>query len=187
MQTSNPAVTDSGGYFRGAPTADTAPANEGMAKHFDTWRTQTWRMTTLQPQTVPELDVSAARPSALLATLPKEALQDQVSTQLLAEWHGQVTEVLASAFVAELKGRHGEGVAGKEEVAVIPRDEVSPDDAELLEPGAFFSLCIAYEQSSRGRRKFTTVVFRRLPAYRREELEEARERGRRIARGLRLE
>ena len=121
------------------------------------------------------------------ATPPKDFRQEQVSTQLLAEWHGQVTQVLASSFVAELKGRHGEGVAGKEEIAVIPRDEVNPDDAELLEPGAFFSLCIAYEQSSRGRRKFTTVVFRRLPGYRREELEEARERGHQIARGLRLE
>lgn len=186
MATSNLAVADSEGYFRSAPTADAAPAHEGMARRFNTWGTQSWR-TSRRLQAVPELDISAARPSVPPATLPKDSLQEQVSTQLLAEWHGQVTEVLASSFVAELKGRHGEGVAGKEEVAVIPRDEVSPDDAELLEPGAFFSLCIAYEQSSRGRRKFTTVVFRRLPAYRREELEEARERGRQIARGLRLE
>jgi hypothetical protein len=187
MSTSNLAVADTGGYFRSTPTADAALANEGMDRHFNALRTQSWRTTTRRLQAVPELDISAARPSAQPTMLPKESLQEQVSTQLLAEWHGQVTEVLASSFIAELKGRHGEGVAGKEEVAVIPRDEVSPDDAELLEPGAFFSLCIAYEQSSRGRRKFTTVVFRRLPAYRREELEEARERGRQIARGLRLE
>ena len=187
MSTSNLAVADSGGYFRSAPTADAAPADEGMARHFNTWHTLGSRTKNRRLQAVPELDISAVRPSVQPTTLPKEFLQEQVSTQLLAEWHGQVTEVLASSFVAELKGRHGEGVAGKEELAVIPRDEVSPDDAELLEPGAFFSLCIAYEQSSRGRRKFTTVVFRRLPAYRREELEEARERGRQLARGLRLE
>ena len=181
MQTAHLAATDSREYFRSATTADAAPVSDDMVRRFR--RTQSSPTT----QAVPELNISVAHPSPPPATRPQESLVEQVSTQLLAEWHGQVTEVLASSFVAELKGRHGEGVAGKEEVAVIPRDEVSPDDVELLEPGAFFSLCIAYEQSSRGRRKFTTVVFRRLPAYRREELEEARERGRQIARGLRLE
>jgi len=187
MSTSNFAVSDSDRYFQGATTADAAPDHADMGRYLNAWPTQSWRTTNRRLQTVPEVDTSAALPSAPPATLPNEFRQEQISTQLLAEWHGQVTEVLGSSFVAELTGRHGEGVAGKEEIAVIPRDEVNPDDAELLVPGAFFSLCIAYEQSSRGRRKFTFVVFRRLPAYRREELQEARDRGRQIARGLRLE
>ena len=68
-----------------------------------------------------------------------------VSSQLLAEWHGQVVTVLDDAFTAQLKGAYGQGVAGKEDEAVIPIEDVRENDLELLEPGAFFRLCISYE------------------------------------------
>jgi hypothetical protein len=136
---------------------------------------------------VPEVDVSSERPTVVSTTLARGATRGQTTSQLLAEWHGQVTEVLSSTFSAQLRGRHGEGVIGKEEVAVIPIGELREDDISLLEPGAFFSLSVSYEISLRGRRKFTEVVFRRLPAYRREELELAQSRGRELARALHLE
>lgn len=110
------------------------------------------------------------------------------TSHLLAEWHGQVTEILADVFKAELRGTHGLGVVGKLEEALIPTDDVQPADVDLFVDGAFFRLCISYEVSATGvRRRCTTVVFRRLPAYRREELEDARRVGQEIARGLRLE
>ena len=110
------------------------------------------------------------------------------TVQMLAEWHGQVLEIFDNAFVAELRGKHGDGVAGKQEEALIPLEEIQEADKELLEEGAFFRLCISYWHSSTGtRRRFTEIVFRRMPAYRREELEAAEHRGREIARGLRLE
>ena len=112
----------------------------------------------------------------------------QVASQLLAEWHGQVVTVMDDAFTAQLRGAYGQGVAGKEDEAVIPIEDVRESDLELLEPGAFFRLCISYETAAqRPKRRFTEVVFRRMPAYRREDLEDARERGQEIARGLRLE
>lgn len=141
-----------------------------------------WTYPSAENDLLTDLHVSHA-PSTGSAGPPR----GQVASQLLAEWHGQVTEVLATTFAAQLKGRHGAGVFGKEDIAIIPRAEVRPDDEELLVPGAFFSLCVSYEVSRRGRRRFTEVVFRRLPAYRREELEQAEARGREIARGLRLE
>ena len=121
-------------------------------------------------------------------TKSSSTVSNRVASLLLAEWHGQVTEILENSFVAQLKGRHGEGVAGKNEEAIIPFDDVRTSDKYLVEAGAFFSLCVSYEVSPGGtRRRFTEVVFRRMPSYRREELEYARERGRELARGLRLE
>jgi hypothetical protein len=109
--------------------------------------------------------------------------------QVVAEWHGMVTELLESNFVAELQGILGVGVRGAIEEAVIPIDEVREEDRGLLEPGAFFRLCVnnAIRSDGKTRRRFTDVVFRRLPAYRRDELEEAAERGRAIARAIRVE
>ena len=110
------------------------------------------------------------------------------TSQLLAEWHGQVTAIYEDSFSAELKGRHGEGVIGSEEEAVIPLEDIRSDDRALVRIGAFFSLCVCYGLSVGGqRRRFTDVVFRRLPAYILEELEQARERARELVRGLRLE
>lgn len=117
-----------------------------------------------------------------------EGDNNRETSHLLAEWHGQVTEILGDVFKAELRGTHGVGVVGKQEEALIPIDDVQPDDIDLFVDGAFFRLCISYEVSATGvRRRCTTVVFRRLPAYRREELEDARRVGQEIARGLRLE
>lgn len=114
--------------------------------------------------------------------------RDRTSTsQLIAEWHGQVTELEDDHFYAELKGLHGEGVAGSNEEAVIPISDLRPDDKFLLTEGAFFRLCISYEiQSSGNRRRYTEVIFRRLPVFRRKELEEAKHRAQNLSRALRL-
>ena len=168
-------------FFGGRPSTESAAE---WAARF------AWSRTAQKYRTYPvaEGDISSdVRASEKPSTRGANPIFGQAVSQLLAEWHGQVTEVNATTFFAQLKGRHGDGVIGQENVAVIPRDEVRPDDEELLMPGAFFSLCVSYEISRKGRRRYTEVVFRRLPAYRREELEQAAVRGREIARGLRLE
>lgn len=137
------------------------------------------RITTQRDTAVQGKDSSAA---------PTYEKPERATSQLLAEWRGQVSAIFDDAFSAELKGRHGEGVIGSEEEALIPLDDVRSDDRDLVRPGAFFSLCVCYESSVDGqRRRFTDVVFRRLPAYRLEELELARDRARELVRGLRLE
>ena len=111
-----------------------------------------------------------------------------VAHQALAEWQGMVTEVGETHFVAELQGKIGQGVSGSIEEARIPVDEVSPEDRELLRPGAFFRLCITRELTPHGSsRRYTQVVFRRMPAYRREDLEAARAEARELVRELRVE
>lgn len=104
-----------------------------------------------------------------------------------AEWYGQVISVHDDYFVAELRGKHGIGVHGSLEEADIPLDEVSDSDKDLLVEGAFFSLCVGYEIKGQTRKRMTQVTFRRLPAYRRDEIEQARARASELVRALRVE
>lgn len=109
-------------------------------------------------------------------------------SEIVAEWHGQVTKVLPDSFLAELKGVVGQDVGGSLEEAEIPTDEVRDDDTDLVRVGAFFRLCISYELATTGtRRRFTEVIFRRLPAYRREELDQAATEAADILRAIRVE
>lgn len=111
-------------------------------------------------------------------------------TEVLAEWSGYVTEIMPGglAFAASLTGVRGNGVQGEEDDAIIPIEDVSEWDRELLHPGSFFRLCVNHEVTSSGQpRRYTQVIFRRLPAYRQQDLDSAVEKGRELARGLRVE
>lgn len=109
-------------------------------------------------------------------------------SELVAEWQGVVTEIEDEDFIAQMRGTFGAGVAGNLEEALIPINDVNPGDIDLLKPGAFFRLCISYEIAPAGsRRRYTEVIFRRLPAYRREELEAARSKAADLVRDLRVE
>ena len=125
-------------------------------------------------------------------TLPLARSENTVSstTELLAEWSGCVNSIHEGgvSFSATLTGIVGEGVAGFEEDATIPIDDVSEWDKELLYPGNFFRLCVVHEIQATGQpRRYTQVVFRRLPAYRRHDLEKAAELGHAISQNLRVE
>ena len=73
------------------------------------------------------------------------------------------------------------------EEAQIPRDEVRQDDRDLLREGAFFRLCVNWELVNGSRRRVTDIVFRRMPAYRRDELEDARKAAVDLFHALRVE
>jgi hypothetical protein len=110
--------------------------------------------------------------------------------EVLAEWNGCVAAVddAGHSFTATLIGVSGEGVKGEEEEATIPVADVSEWDNDLLRPGNFFRLCVIYEILPSGQpRRYTQVVFRRLPAYRQHDLDRAMERGRELAVRLRVE
>jgi hypothetical protein len=141
------------------------------------------------------LDTSMDGPKAtptlpLLRSTDAGILRGAPSVELLAEWNGCVTSVKTAGhyFSATLKGVIGLGVKGEEEDATIPIADVSESDKDLLRPGNFFRLCITCEILPTGQpRRYTQVVFRRLPAYRQHDLDQAAERGRELARGLRVE
>ena len=108
-------------------------------------------------------------------------------SQVIAEWHGQVVSIESAYFVAQLKGKLGTGVTGSLEEAQIPLDEVRSDDLLLLKAGAFFRLCVNLELINGSKRRVTDLVFRRMPGYRRDELEAAKESADQLFHALRVE
>lgn len=129
-------------------------------------------------------------PTFSLRPLQDFAPSRQTSTEVLAEWNGCVTFIdpKGHSFSASLTGITGEGVKGEEEDAIIPITDVSEWDKSLLKLGNFFRLCVIHEIDPSGQpRRYTQVVFRRLPAYHQHELNQANERGLALARELRVE
>lgn len=106
----------------------------------------------------------------------------------VAEWDGYVTKMGDRFFTAVLRGIAGEGVAGESHAAEIALDDVGRSDRPLLRPGAFFRLCIYFQLDEDDRpKRYAKVVFRRLPAYRQEELDQADRRSEERHRKLRVE
>jgi len=125
----------------------------------------------------------------LRRTVPPPVARPKGNTDaVIAEWQGYVTRISDQTIEARLAGLTGEGVAGEAEEATIPRSEVTKADQSLLAVGALFRLCISYEKTPAGeRRRYSTLVFRRLPAYRQQDLDDAHERTRARVDGLRLD
>lgn len=122
--------------------------------------------------------------SALLTGVPAESGQ----LDLLAEWDGYVTHIGEHFFGASLKGVFGQGVEGELEEAEIPILDVNKSDSDLFQLGSVFRLCVFYEELPNGQpRRFTQVVFRRLPAYRLKNIRSAEEAADEIHKGLRVE
>ncbi len=136
------------------------------------------------------LKALAAPPTFSLRRSTDVSRRPTSAVDVLAEWNGCVTGVQDSgySFSAILTGIVGMGVKGEEEEATIPTADVSEWDKDLLRPGNFFRLCVIHEVLPTGQpRRYTQVVFRRLPAYRQQDLDQAAERGRELARSLRVE
>lgn len=124
----------------------------------------------------------------LRRTAPPVTRPNGNTNAVVAEWEGYVTQISDKTIEARLTGLTGEGVAGEVEEATIPKSEIADADQSLLALGSLFRLCISYEKTAAGeRRRYSTLVFRRLPAYRQEDLDEAHKRTRARLNGLRVE
>jgi hypothetical protein len=132
---------------------------------------------------------STAPDFVLRRTPPVPVSKPRGNTEtVVAEWDGFVTHIDDATFEARLTGLRGVGVAGEAEEATIPKSEIRAADESLVSIGAMFRLCISYEKTPAGeRRKYSTVVFRRLPAYRQTDLDGAHERTRARMNALRVE
>jgi len=106
----------------------------------------------------------------------------------VAEWDGYVTGVTEHSFTGALRGIAGDGVAGECHDAEIALDDVGQSDRVLLRLGAFFRICIYSQVDDDDRpKRYAKVVFRRLPAYRQTELDQADRRSDERHRKLRVE
>ena len=102
----------------------------------------------------------------------------------LQEWEGYVTEVSEGTFSARLV----DITAGKkveDEAADFPISDLSEDELSLLKEGAVFRWIIGY-QRTKFRQKIRTsqIVFRRLPAWSKLDIRQARAEARELASGL---
>jgi hypothetical protein len=92
----------------------------------------------------------------------------------LQKWEGIVLQVLKESFFARLVDLTSNGM---DEEAEFPLEEVSAADWSLVEPGAVFYWNIGYIDSLSGQRTRASVIrFRRLPMWRAEELERAKQK-----------
>lgn len=133
--------------------------------------------------------VSSDVPDFLLRRAPPPVAKPKGNTSaVLAEWEGYVTEIRDELIEARLTGLRGDGVASEVEEATIPKSEITEADEPLVAIGALFRLCISYEKTPAGeRRRYSTLAFRRLPAYRQQDLDDAHERTRTRLNGLRVD
>ena len=103
----------------------------------------------------------------------------------LQKWECSVFEVMKDNFIAKLVDLTE---PGPDEQAEIPLEEVSPEDLDLIVPGAIFYWNIGYEDESNGQRKRTSIIrFRRLPAWSQSEIKEAQKEAEKFRKSLKWE
>jgi hypothetical protein len=145
----------------------------------------------VRPSTSPPT-ISRVAPSTDQAVSQPKQMAKQKTVRPIAEWQGYVTRIEREdgRFFASMDGIFGAAVKGKKHDAVIPLSEVSPEDLDLVREGAYFRLSVAYAITRGGTgtsKRQSTLVFRRLPAYRADELENLRDLAGELVRGIRLE
>ncbi len=109
--------------------------------------------------------------------VPRELSSPKISFRELESWEGTVTSVLDDGFVATITS----SINGMPEEAEFDLDEITEFDRDLLAPGAVFYWTIGYRRTfGEPLRRTSTLMFRRLPAYSRRSLTEAREAARQL-------
>ncbi len=108
----------------------------------------------------------------------KQTIATQNQFISLQKWQGIVVEVKKDAFIAKLIDLTERGA---EEEAEFSIEEVSDDDKELVVPGGVFYWNIVYQISYQGQQTRASIIrFRRLPVWRKEELDAAKSRAQKI-------
>lgn len=134
-------------------------------------------------------ELQPERPREVLIYRPKQKVRNE-ALRVLQEWEGIVLTVSESPggsedfFVAELHDLTNQNEA---ESAEFSLDEVYIDQRNLVKPGAPFHWIIGYRDRNGTRERVSQIVFRRLPAWREEDIDEAREEARVLAESIRFE
>lgn len=103
----------------------------------------------------------------------------------LQRWQGYVIKVLDRALLVRLIDLTRKG---PDEETIIPLEEFSPDDYDLVKIGAIFYWSIGYSTKSSGQRtRFSEVRFQRLPFWKREEIDAGKQEAMRLKKTIRWE
>jgi hypothetical protein len=166
-----------------SPTNDSAPHVPHLPKH-----TTSIVGTTGMVSATPKGVIALAEGTRGTTEETRTAQQGTVTSNRVAEWEGHVTSIGKKTFEARLSGIFGEGVEGQFEEATIPLAEITEINKPLFAVGAIFRLCMSYDEYPSGQiRRYTELFFRRLPAYRQRDLDDALKRARERLSELRLE
>jgi hypothetical protein len=98
--------------------------------------------------------------------------------EVLQKWEGIVLDVLHDSFTARLIDLTRQGADEEAEFAL---DEIDEGDKDLLKPGAVFYWNVGYSDSLSGRARVSIIRLRRLPIWRKEELERAKRDAERLS------
>jgi hypothetical protein len=88
----------------------------------------------------------------------------------LQEWEGSVTRLLDDTFIGKMVDL-SEREKGFQEEAEFPLSDLPPDEHALLKEGAIFRWSIGYSIVDGTRYRASRIVFRRMPAWTKRDLE----------------
>lgn len=94
------------------------------------------------------------------------------STGKVVEWEGVVETIAEDHFSCRMKVVKGSDV-DFDEFSEFSLDRVDSGDRDLVQPGALFRLVIGVQAISGTRQQFSRLIFRRLPAWRQEAMDNA--------------
>lgn len=149
-----------------APPGNPSPTGDGSSLGSHESQQSTWMGS--QGRDIPQ--------ECLLDILPPSVPRVPTPTlHPLQEWEGCVTEIRSDDFVADLLDLTA-GDAVEAEEAVIPKDELSPEDRARLAIGSLFWWVVGYEASVGGARKrVSQIVFPDLPPMTEADLDRGRD------------
>ncbi len=100
----------------------------------------------------------------------RDTIAPRIAFVAIQEWEGYVVTIEKEVFTAHLvdKTRLSDR---PEEVVEFPLSDIRNDDRELLVPGAIFRWSVGYQDSYGTKERVSRIVFRRLPAWTKKELD----------------
>lgn len=124
---------------------------------------------------------------AMMFSNPVQGLKSkhrEASEVIVQDWEGIVESIETEIFTALLLDLTADE-AYPGERADLPVEDITPDDRELLKPGAIFYLTVGRSTGPTGQRqRFSRMEFRRLPVWTSADFNRADERAQRLARFL---
>ena len=177
---------------QGVTLQSRASATELYRRYFDDEAIST--TIKLMPQSLVE---NRLRTSSGIAIVPEDVLPENLADKLverssdlasfnpLQEWDGYVIEVNANSFRVRLTDITNGGAVDEDEVE-IPFSELDEDSQSQLAEGRLLRWSIGYQRSRTGQKtRVSRIIVRRLPAWRREDLDAAKSAAKKLSRKLR--
>lgn len=154
-------------FFRGIGRAKLFDPENGYLSSLKDWK-HVYRNNDILIQL--ETDTDEEKKADDLSVSRSQLRRTHKRFSVIQKWEGTVIEIANDTFIAELKTI----VGGEDDlVAEIIKEEVDKDDLALMKPGAVFYWSIGYLKQPSGTMRVSLIRFRRLPIWRKRQLQKA--------------